>query len=495
MATTSAPLLSTGPAGAASSNYYMLAAAGGLIILHASQVQPKNTSSVLIANLLSIAFATIAYWACGFAFAVGNLVDGSASNFFLSHTRFFLIDATEGEYDEFAKNVIVLTLVIVIVNSGFIARLRCWIYPLIIVLIGGFLYPCVHHWVYHKSGWLRAGIIVTHGETGKAVKRTLIYMDEGGSGTIHIFGGTCALIGTIIIGTRKDRKDKKFAALGGNLNPLIVVGGILALVGLVAKNSSLTTEYPADHVDASRARKSLESLALINNLLSAQASAIIAFTLKRTKLCGDPSGTKALINGALAGVVGVSCAPHQYHPYAGLVIGVITGLAYVAWTSLFHVCRIDDPTDSAAVHLGGGIWAALAGPIFRQDTGIIYTGGTNWRFETFGWQLLGVLAIFVWAGLTLFIIFVPFLIARIATYKETDIQQGLDVFELDDPAFPDKSQYSHDYDTDNMLDDIIPSSLPRTIGYDTKGYENPAVIATSQHIWEQPEQDWRLAQY
>lgn len=39
-------------------------------------------------------------------------------------------------------------------------------------------------------------------------------------GVIHIFGGTCALIGTIIIGTRKERNGKKFAALGGNLNPV-----------------------------------------------------------------------------------------------------------------------------------------------------------------------------------------------------------------------------------------------------------------------------------
>jgi len=234
-----------------------------------------------------------------------------------------------------------------------------------------------------------------------------------------------------------------------------------------------------------------KSLAFLNTMLSAQASAIIAFTLKRTKICGDPSGTKALINGALAGVVGVSCAPHQYHPYAGFVIGVVSGLAYTAWTALFHCCRIDDPTDSAAVHLGAGIWGALAGPIFRKDSGIIVAGASNYKLEMFGWQMLGALAIFVWAGLTLFIIFVPFLLCKIATYKETDIQQGLDVFELDDPAFPDKSQYSSNDDTEHMIADIIPGSLPRS--YVNKTYENPA--AMQQQLWEQPDQDWRLAQY
>ena len=71
------------------------------------------------------------------------------------------------------------------------------------------------------------------------------------------------------------------------------------------------------------------------------------------------------------------------------------------------------------VHLGAGIWGALAGPIFRKDSGVIVAGGSTYKMEMFGWQMLGALAIFVWAGLTLFIIVVPFLLCRIATYKET----------------------------------------------------------------------------
>merc|ERR1711962_1138822 len=454
-----------------SSNFYVLAAAGGLVVLHASQVQPKNTSSVLIANLLGIAFATIAYWACGFAFAIGSGPNSANNNLFLSYHRFFLMEANAGEMKQFVDSLCLLLLVIVICNSGFLARMRCWIYPIIIIIIAGLLYPCCYHWVYTNKGWLKAGIEINFNIDNTGVKQhKLLYVDEGMVGVIHIFGGTCALIGTIIIGTRKERKDKKFAALGGNLNPLIVVGGVLALVGLIAKNAGVTNTITDNtgkgltkYLDKTPLDATMyQSLAFLNTMLSAQASAIIAFTLKRTKICGDPSGTKALINGALAGVVGVSCAPHQYHPYAGFVIGVVSGLAYTAWTALFHCCRIDDPTDSAAVHLGAGIWGALAGPIFRKDAGII-----------------------------LFIIFVPFLICRIATYKETDIQQGLDVFELDDPAFPDKSQYSVNGDTEHMISDVIPGSLPGS--YVNKTYENPA--AMQQQMWEQPDQDWRLAQY
>ena len=46
--------------------------------------------------------------------------------------------------------------------------------------------------------------------------------------------------------------------------------------------------------------------------------------------------------------VGVSCQAHEFHAYGGFSIGVIAGLAYVAWSALLQLCRVDDPTDSVA---------------------------------------------------------------------------------------------------------------------------------------------------
>jgi len=432
-----------------SSNYFVLAATGGFTVLHAAQIQPKNTSSALIANILSIAIATIVYWGCGFAFAIGDETLGR-NEFFLSHTRFFLIDATKDDYTKFAEQVLILGLVIVIVNTGFIARMRCWLYPIIVIIISGLVYPCAHHWVYHPEGWLKNGVSVLI----DTVQERLQFADVFGSSTIHVFAGSCSLIGTVILGRRRDRKDKRFSPVGGNVNPLIVLGGMLAIVGLIAKNHT-------------------EQLGLINNLLGAYGSAVIAFLFKRIKNCGDTAGTKALINGALAGVVGVSCAPDHYHPYGGFVIGVVAGLGYVMWSKLLSMGRIDDPTDSAAVHLGAGFWAALAGPIFRKDTGIIYEKGTNLSFQVFGWQMLGALAVFVWAGITVSIIILPFMVAKCATYKDAAYLEGLDALEHDDPAFPDRNSYAQDNDPWSSFDDIIPIKGSFKIG----SYDNAALHA------------------
>lgn len=71
------------------------------------------------------------------------------------------------------------------------------------------------------------------------------------------------------------------------------------------------------------------------------------------------------------------------------------------------------------VHLGAGLWAVLAGPIFKRNDGILYNGSRE-SFELFGWHLLGALAIFVWAGLALFIILIAFVCIGCAKYKSSD---------------------------------------------------------------------------
>lgn len=91
---------------------------------------------VTIPFFSSIAVATISFWACGFAFAIGDGTTTS-SNFFFSHTRFFLMNATEKDFNQCANSVVVLMFVIVIMNSGFISRLRCWIYPILVTLVAG----------------------------------------------------------------------------------------------------------------------------------------------------------------------------------------------------------------------------------------------------------------------------------------------------------------------------------------------------------------------
>ena len=71
----------------------------------------------------------------------------------------------------------------------------------------------------------------------------------------------------------------------------MLVGGALAYVGLISFSSLASP--PNGY-----------KLAFVNNILASQAGALVAFLLKRViGIFGTRSGVKALISGALAGLV------------------------------------------------------------------------------------------------------------------------------------------------------------------------------------------------
>ena len=66
----------------------------------------------------------------------------------------------------------------------------------------------------------------------------LSYADFAGSGVVHVFGATCALIGCYFIGPRDGRfpKDGKAIDIPGHSVPLASLGGFILLFGFLAFN-------------------------------------------------------------------------------------------------------------------------------------------------------------------------------------------------------------------------------------------------------------------
>ena len=86
---------------------------------------------------LSAVISCVMFWATGYAFAFG-----SSANDFLSHSRFFLIDATTADYDSWFYHFSLLAIFIAIANGGFAERLRFWIYPIIAFFAAGINTEC-----------------------------------------------------------------------------------------------------------------------------------------------------------------------------------------------------------------------------------------------------------------------------------------------------------------------------------------------------------------
>ena len=86
-----------------------------------------------------------------------------------------------------------------------------------------------------------------------------------------------------------------------------------------------------------------------------------------------------ILNGSLAGLVGITAGADVINPTMSILVGLISGLLVVASVLYLDSRKIDDPVGAISVHLICGIWGTLAVGIFSTDHSISV-------------QLLGVLS-------------------------------------------------------------------------------------------------------
>ena len=85
----------------------------------------------------------------------------------------------------------------------------------------GIIYPIPTHWCWANNGWLN----------------TIGFSDFAGSGVVHLAGGTCALVGAIILGPRIDRfVDENSMYVSGHNIPHVALGGFILVAGFMAFN-------------------------------------------------------------------------------------------------------------------------------------------------------------------------------------------------------------------------------------------------------------------
>ncbi len=164
----------------------------------------------------------------------------------------------------------------------------------------------------------------------------------------------------------------------------------------------------------------------VNTNLAAAAGAICALITSWFKF-GKPEVSMSL-NGALAGLVGITAGCANVSPASSVIIGAVAGILVVFSVLLLDKIRIDDPVGAVSVHGVCGAWGTLAAGIFNM-------GGTSAKI--IGVQLLGIGACFVWtfaAALIMFKMIDKTVGLRVAPEEETE---GLDALEHAGNAYPD----------------------------------------------------------
>jgi Amt family ammonium transporter len=134
-----------------------------------------------------------------------------------------------------------------------------------------------------------------------------------------------------------------------------------------------------------------------------------------------------VLNGVLAGLVGITAGADQMGPMSSIIIGAIAGVLVVFSVIFFDKIKIDDPVGAISVHLVCGIWGTLAVGLFGK-----LAGGAQLMSQLIGIASVGVFT-FIFA-LVLFAALKATMGLRVSAEEETE---GLDIGEHGNEAYPD----------------------------------------------------------
>ena len=338
----------------------------GFMLVETGFTRSKNSVNIVMKNFMDFSVGAVSYWAFGFALAYGGTTLGG----FLAYGNFFL----EGDAITYIFQVVFAATAATIVSGAVAERTKFSAYLLFQPFICGVIYPIVTHWVWSGQGWL--------GDLG--------FIDFAGSGVVHMVGGFAALAGVQIVGPRIGKYDD-------NGNPQVIPGSSMVAGALGV--FILWFGWYGFNVGSALAAVDVNLAAIaVTTTLSAAAGSITA--MYTSMISGKPNVGMTL-NGALAGLVGITAGCANVNNLGAVLIGLVSGVLVVYSINFLEKRGLDDAVGAISVHGICGIWGVIAVAIFDTADGLFYGGGTS----LFGPQLIGILAIGAWAYGTSFLVF------------------------------------------------------------------------------------------
>ena len=380
----------------------------GFALVEAGLTRAKNTTNILFKNLIDFVFASLAFWAIGYAFMYGASAGGviGTSGFFLNTTE----DVAGLPVLAFWFFQLVFAGTAATIVSGSMAeRTKFSSYLVYSFVISAIIYPIAGHWMW-GGGWL-ATLPFGAG-----------FKDFAGSTVVHSIGGWLALVGAIALGPRIGRftKEGKPKAIPGHSITLAALGVFILWLGWFGFNPG--SQLAIDGVNAD-----VVSMVTANTNLAAAAGGLMAMIVSWLFVTKKPDLGMAL-NGVLAGLVAITAPCAFVTPAYSILIGAIGGVIVVYGALLLEKLKIDDPVSAVPVHLMNGIWGTLAIGIFATENGV--TGLVAGDASQIVAQLIGVVAVGAWCVVTGYILFYGLLkgILGLRVSKEEEIK-GLDIEE------------------------------------------------------------------
>jgi Amt family ammonium transporter len=244
-------------------------------------------------------------------------------------------------------------------------------------------------------------------------------LDFSGGYVIHVAAGISGLVAAAVIGPRllTDRENNR----PSNLIAVITGAGLLWL-GWNGFNGGDPYFAGAD-----------ASAALLNTNLAA-ATAMITWMFLDVFIVGRPT-VGGMVNGMVAGLVGITPAAGYVDGYGAFAIGIAAGvIPFLTFNYLVKVPpfnKIDDTLGVMHTHLIAGAVGGLMVGLLANPNVIVYPGtGKTAAFAATGWfygnpqqlvaQIIGLVFILVWDGVMTFVLLK--LISIVVPLRLTDKQ-------------------------------------------------------------------------
>ena len=376
----------------------------GFTLVESGFTRAKNTINIIMKNLMDLCIGSLAFWAIGYTIMYGNDI-GS----FIGQPSLFFNNPGE-MHSLFFQTVFCATAATII--SGAVAeRTKFSTYLIISLAMTAIIYPISGHWVWQGDGWLT----------------NLGFIDFAGSTVVHSVGGWAALVAAFLVGPRigKYSADGKSNAIPGHNMMYGALGVFILWLGWFGFNPGSELAFSGEHAN------NVANIFITTNLAAA-AGAVSALLFTWIKY-GKPDISMTL-NGALAGLVGITAGCAAVSNTGALLIGIICGILVVL--SIIFIdkrLKIDDPVGAISVHgVSGAVGTLLVG-VFAVDGGLLYGGG----FHQLGVQAIGVAGIAAWVLVTSFILLIILKKTIGLRVPEKDEIEGLDITEHAMDAYPD----------------------------------------------------------
>lgn len=390
-------------------------------MFEAGLLRKKNTVSIFMQIFFGLAILSVMWFIFGFSLTFGPDTAGLVGNLDWTFLKGVPFNDSLANYAPtipgvlFAKFEMMFAVITPLLLTGAIAERMKFSAFIIFIVVWSFLiyYPLVH-WIW-GGGWLgKLGVV-----------------DFAGGIVIHTSAGMGALAAALVLGRRLNYGP---AIMVPHSIPLAVLGSALLWLGWFGFNAG-----------SALASGGVAGNTVINTHMASSISALIWVGLSWLRT-GKPS-IIAAINGAIAGLAGITPASGYVSVEHAFLIGIAVGIAsYLGVIFLKDRLKIDDALDVSSVHGIAGIIGSLAIGIFASSiinpmgpNGLLYGNPNQLLIQAFGIGVAGVMGFF---GTYVILKVIDVLIGiRVSAKVE---QEGLDISEHAERAYSDEDEFERD---------------------------------------------------